>query len=103
MTSQCDRILRVLEDGNWHRMEEVHQRVGFCRLNSRISELRHRGHNIVCDKSRGVYKYRLLEEPDVAAASPPSGSSSESVHQDGSAVSTSPQAQPTQLSVWEAA
>lgn len=63
MASQCDRILDVLRDGKKHRMEEVHQRVGFCRLNSRISELRDRGHNIVCDKTGGHYTYLLLPAP----------------------------------------
>lgn len=66
--SQCDLIQAVLSDGQPHRMEEIHQRVGFCRLNSRIAELRSkRGLNIVCDKSGGTYSYRLvgaLSEPE---------------------------------------
>lgn len=64
--SQCDRILRVLRDGNWHSAAEIHQRCGYSRLNSRISELRRRGHNIL--PSRRVegasgpeaYEYRLI-------------------------------------------
>lgn len=63
MASQVDRIYEVLRDGKPHRMEEIHQRVGFCRLNSRISELRDRGHNIVCHKTGGHYTYTLLPAP----------------------------------------
>lgn len=61
--SQCDRILAFLSDGRPHRMEEVHQAVGFCRLNSRIAELRSRGHVIVCEKTKRVYVYRLVGAP----------------------------------------
>lgn len=67
--SQCDRILAVLQDGHQHRMEEIHQRVGFCRLNSRIAELRQRGHTIVCHRRAGTYSYQLLESaPNAPAA-----------------------------------
>jgi hypothetical protein len=59
-TSQCDRVLDVLRDGRWHRMEEIHARAGFMRLNSRVSELRARGLDIRCDREGGVYKYRLI-------------------------------------------
>ena len=65
--SQNDRILEVLRDGQPHRMEEIHQHVGFCRLNSRISELRDRGHRITCDKGGGLYVYRLIEEVEAGA------------------------------------
>lgn len=60
--SQCDRILRVLSDGRPHSMQEIHRLVGFCRLNSRVAELRKRGHRITCDKTGGRYVYRLEQE-----------------------------------------
>ena len=75
--SQCDRVLAVLNDGQWHRMEEIHQRAGFMRLNSRISDLRDRGHIIECDKSGRIYRYRLLETlPDELLSSSPQASPS---------------------------
>jgi biotin operon repressor len=67
--SQNERILEVLRDGQPHRMEEIHQRVGFCRLNSRIAELRDRGYQITCDKGGGLYVYRLIGEVEASAAS----------------------------------
>lgn len=65
--SQCDRVLAVLRDGRPHTMEEIHQFAGFMRLNSRISDLRHRGYEITCNRVDGRYVYRLLgrlEEAD---------------------------------------
>lgn len=58
--SQCDRILEALADGKPHSMESIHEEVGFCRLNSRIAELRARGHRIVCDRIGQRYIYTLL-------------------------------------------
>jgi hypothetical protein len=74
--SQCDLIADVLADGQPHRMEEIHQRVGFCRLNSRIAELRaRRGLNIVCQRAGGVYTYQLLSasRPELAHVETPGG------------------------------
>jgi hypothetical protein len=65
--SQCERILAFLADGLPHRMEDIHRAVGFCRLNSRVAELRSRGYSIVCDKTGGIYVYRLAGTPDEAA------------------------------------
>lgn len=65
--SQCSRVLAVLADGLPHRMQEIHQRAGFMRLNSRISELRQRGHHIVCDKAGHAYIYTLLPADEAAA------------------------------------
>lgn len=69
--SQCDRVLAVLKDGRPHTMEEIHQFAGFMRLNSRVSDLRKRGHTITCDKAGGVYTYQLhadtLNEPAIPA------------------------------------
>lgn len=63
--SQCDLILEFLSDGQRHDMRAIHAAVGFCRLNSRVSELRKRGHNIVCDPAGGKYVYQLLlPEPE---------------------------------------
>ena len=58
--SQNDRILAVLQDGKIHEMRDIHREAGFCRLNSRISELRKRGHVIECQREGGLYLYRLV-------------------------------------------
>lgn len=68
--SQCDRVLAVLKDGRPHTMVEIHEAAGFMRLNSRISDLRHRlrdrGQTITCRRDGEHYVYQLvaLEEPD---------------------------------------
>jgi hypothetical protein len=69
--SQCKQILAVLSDGREHEMRDIHTHVGFCRLNSRVAELRSRGHVITCRRSNGNYFYRL------EAASPSSADSIE--------------------------
>jgi hypothetical protein len=43
--SQCEKILRVLEDGEWHSTAEVLQQVPSI-VHSRIAELRKRGYII---------------------------------------------------------
>jgi hypothetical protein len=58
--SQCSRVLDVLADGRSHDIAEIHARAGTMRLNSRVAELRERGHVIRCDVRRGVYSYVLL-------------------------------------------
>lgn len=85
--SQCDRVLAVLADGNVHTITEIHERAGTMRLNSRISELRARGHTIVCGRSyhrdaKGrpvrTYWYRLADSlPEPPAPPSPGGSGSE--------------------------
>lgn len=75
--SQCDLILQVLRDGNWHTTAEIHQRAGFSRLNSRITDLRHRGLTIMSGRVEGepngprAHRYRLVTsaEPSAATAS----------------------------------
>lgn len=63
--TQGTRILRVLADGLPHTVADIHRRAGYSRLNSRVSELRKSGHNIICEKvpgrtgSRG-YRYTWL-------------------------------------------
>ena len=57
--SQCDRVLDVLEDGLAHTIQEIHERAGTMRLNSRVAELRKRGHEIVCTREGDDYFYRL--------------------------------------------
>jgi hypothetical protein len=56
--------MAVLKDGAWHTAAEIHQRAGFSRLNSRISELRKKGHAIE-HRTTGVgaagSEYRLGE------------------------------------------
>jgi Helix-turn-helix domain len=60
--SQCERILWVLGDGNWHTGLE------FTRLSSpilsytrRIFELRRDGHNIIRERINGLWRYKLEE------------------------------------------
>jgi hypothetical protein len=75
--SQCARILQVLIDRRPHRMEEIHERAGTMRLNSRMAELRGRyGFRITCDKSGGRYVYQLHDDSlDAEAAAYASASS----------------------------
>lgn len=71
--SQCDQILAVLRDREWHTTAEIHRRCGFSRLNSRISDLRKRGHVIDSDRIEGVpigpdaYKYLLVATSEEVA------------------------------------
>lgn len=63
--SQCARILDVLQDGRWHSVLEIHQRAGYSRLNSRVSDLRKQGYTILCDtqgegRATERYRYRLV-------------------------------------------
>lgn len=77
--SQCDRVLVVLADGLPHDIQEIHDRAGTMRLNSRVAELRTRGHEIVCTRDRDTYAYQLvssLGEPEIPGAPGP-GSPSE--------------------------
>lgn len=69
--SQCERILEVLADGHPHGMREIHQRAGFCRLNSRVAEFRKRGHNIppAVRTPDGDYLYQL--GPSLGETDPP--------------------------------
>lgn len=78
--SQCASLLAFLSDGEPHEMTAIHRAIGFCRLNSRVSELRARGHRIVCDKTGGRYVYTLVGEPleGGSAASLGRGASAES-------------------------
>lgn len=72
--SQCDRVLNVLADGQLHPVPEIHDRAGTMRLNSRVAELRKRGHTIECVRVPGAtgaaaYAYRLLDTTASAAVS----------------------------------
>lgn len=62
--SQNDRILAILADGAWHSAKNLERRTGARRLNSRISELRKRGHGIESETTTRSgslgYRYRLL-------------------------------------------
>lgn len=78
--SQCADILAVLADGEWHTVADIHRRAGFSRLNSRVSELRDRGHHIECDRvaaerASDAYRYRLRGSLDETSAIslPPGG------------------------------
>lgn len=66
--SQCAAILEVLADREWHTVADVHRQAGYSRLNSRVSELRARGHDIECETTDGEravdrYRYRLVSSP----------------------------------------
>lgn len=52
--SQCSRVLDVLRDGRPHTVAEIHRLAGFSRLNSRVAELRERGHVITCSHIEGA-------------------------------------------------
>ncbi len=63
--SQNDRVLQVLADGEWHTSRELHERAGYMRTNSRVSELRTHGHRILGESVPGEtgtdgYRYRLV-------------------------------------------
>jgi hypothetical protein len=82
--SQCDRVLAVLRDGDWHDINEIHRRAGTMRLNSRISDLRARGHLIDCKPNGAKTRYRLQGSagapgtaPVEAAAAPGSAAAAE--------------------------
>jgi hypothetical protein len=62
--SQCEKILRVLEDGEWHSTAEVLQQVPSI-VHSRIAELRKRGYIIEHERvgpGASGSRYRLLRE-----------------------------------------
>jgi hypothetical protein len=62
--SQCDRVMAVLADDAPHTIEEIHERAGTMRLNSRVAELRDRlrpqGRTIACWRHEGTYAYQLV-------------------------------------------
>ena len=65
--SQCERILGVLSDYQWHTTADLYRRLGGMILHSRIAELRKRGHTIEGRHVPGEtgaagYEYRLLQE-----------------------------------------
>lgn len=67
-TTHCQRVLDVLADGRRHSVPEIHRRAGTMRLNSRVAELRKRGHDIVCDRIPGrkgaaSYGYTWVDAP----------------------------------------
>lgn len=66
--SQNSRLLAVLADGRWHVSRELHERCGYMRTNSRISELRAHGHHILGESVPGKtgcdgYRYKLAASP----------------------------------------
>lgn len=90
--SQNARILELLADGREHEMRDIHRRVGFMRLNSRVAELRnpkHGGHNIVCRREGTSYFYRLIstEQTPGMVSSERLGQASTSPHETPVAVS----------------
>jgi len=80
--SQNDRILAVLQDGRDHSVPEIHRIAGTCRLNSRIAELRKRGHAITCFRipnqtGAASYGYRLDVSGDSSGSLPSLGRTAE--------------------------
>ena len=67
--SQCSRVLEVLRDGRPHSIQEIHERAGTMRLNSRISDLRALGYFIEYFRKDGLHTYQLraVREGEVAA------------------------------------
>lgn len=61
--SQNARIVTYLADGREREMRDIHYAVGFCRLNSRISELRSHGWRIDCRREGSNWFYRLVSVP----------------------------------------
>jgi len=57
--SQNARVLKVLRDMKPHTLTEIHERAGFMRLNSRVSELRSRGYLIDCWRDGQTYLYQM--------------------------------------------
>jgi hypothetical protein len=68
--SQCSRVLEVLRDGKPHSIQEVHDRAGMMRLNSRISDLRNMGYNIAYFRKDGLHTYQLLDFGTVREGQP---------------------------------
>ncbi len=118
--SQCSRVLEVLRDGKPHSIEEIHERAGTMRLNSRISDLRRMGYFITYFRKDGLHTYQLLygivRSGDVAPDGLADGLSPvrtvldsgppESAQTPESAADGGPRSLPSgghQLSVWEAA
>jgi hypothetical protein len=64
--SQCDRILKRLraKKGKWVSAYQLHQLTNSLAVHSRISDLRHRGHQIENEteqvRGRQHSKYRLI-------------------------------------------
>ena len=58
--SQCSRVLEVLRDGKPHSIQEIHERAGTMRLNSRVSDLRSMGWFITYYRKDGLHTYQLL-------------------------------------------
>lgn len=90
--SQSSRILDFLSDGRARTVREIHAACGFSRLNSRVAELRSRGHNIVCERVTGEtgsdgFTYQLVG----ALAAPPAPSPSPIRGADGAASAPCPE------------
>jgi len=62
--SQCDRVLAVLRDGRKHTIEEIHERAGTMRLNSRVADLRRKGHVVLHKWEQGHHVYWMLDEAE---------------------------------------
>lgn len=55
---QRERALSILSDGEWHNRAEF-VAAGVTCVNSRVADLRARGHRVECKRVGGSYAYRL--------------------------------------------
>lgn len=69
--TQAQRILAILNDGEWHRSDLIFKATGCTRVAARIQDLEARGHTIDARRSDfyGFKEYRL--RPKVETAPPP--------------------------------
>lgn len=59
-SERLQRVLRLLEDGQWHSTLDVMIGAGVCAVNSCIAELRANGYAIACRRvGRERFEYRL--------------------------------------------
>jgi uncharacterized protein YceH (UPF0502 family) len=59
--SQCSRLLALLRRGP-RSHHEIHDLAGHMIVNSRVAELRTKGHDISCKRVGDLYVYSLLKE-----------------------------------------
>lgn len=59
-SERLQRVLKLLEDGQWHSTLDVVIGAGVCAVNSCIAELRANGYAIACRRvGRERFEYRL--------------------------------------------
>lgn len=67
----CERVLRVLSDGEWHTARELYAST-YCVVHSRMSDLRKRGHliehRVTHGRDASGHEYRLLSSDTAGMA-----------------------------------